>query len=90
MNPGRKQGLYRLLDKIGEAMSEDFDFTEKVRGLQMPTLIVAADADMAPPSHYVEVFNLLDGGLRGPIRWSRGCISAVGRALRQVWARYGR
>jgi len=25
---------------------------------------VAADADMAPPSHYVEVFALLDGGLR--------------------------
>ena len=54
----------RLLDKIGEAMSKDFDFTEEVRGLQMPTLIVAADADMAPPSHYAEVFTLLDGGLR--------------------------
>jgi pimeloyl-ACP methyl ester carboxylesterase len=54
----------RLLDKIGEAMSKDFDFTEEVRGLQMPTLVVAADADMAPPSHYAEVFTLLDGGLR--------------------------
>ncbi len=54
----------RLLDKIGEAMAEDFDFTEEVRSLQMPTLIVAADADMAPPSHYAEVFTLLDGGLR--------------------------
>ena len=27
-------------------------------------MIVAADADMAPPSHYVEFFKLLDGGLR--------------------------
>ena len=54
----------RLLDKIGAAMAKDFDFTEEVRGLQMPTLVVAADADMAPPSHYVEVFELLDGGLR--------------------------
>jgi pimeloyl-ACP methyl ester carboxylesterase len=54
----------QLLDKIGEAMAKDFDFTEEVRGLQVPTLIVAADADMAPPSHYVEVFELLDGGLR--------------------------
>ena len=54
----------RLLDKIGEAMAQDFDFTEDVRGLQVPTLMVAADADMAPPSHYVEVFELLDGGLR--------------------------
>jgi pimeloyl-ACP methyl ester carboxylesterase len=60
----RPEDFPRLLDKIGETMSKDFDFTEEVRGLQMPTLIVAADADMAPPSHYAEVFNLLDGGLR--------------------------
>ena len=60
----RPEDFPRLLDKIGEAMAKDFDFTEEVRGLQVPTLIVAADADMAPPSHYVEVFRLLDGGLR--------------------------
>src|SRR5205809_1471219 len=60
----RPEDFPRLLNKIGESMSKDFDFTEKVRGLQVPTLIVAADADMAPPSHYVEVFKLLDGGLR--------------------------
>ncbi len=54
----------RLLDKIGAAMAQDFDFTEEVRSLRMPTLMMAADADMAPPSHYVEVFELLDGGLR--------------------------
>jgi pimeloyl-ACP methyl ester carboxylesterase len=54
----------RLLDKIGAAMAVDFDFTEEVRGLRVPTLVVAADADMAPPSHYVEIFALLDGGLR--------------------------
>jgi len=60
----RPEDFPRLLDKIGEAMSKDFDFTEEVRGLQVPTLVVAADADMAPPSHYVEVFKLLDGGLR--------------------------
>jgi pimeloyl-ACP methyl ester carboxylesterase len=60
----RPEDFPRLLDKIGGAMSKDFDFTEDVRGLRMPTLVVAADADMAPPSHYVEVFKLLDGGLR--------------------------
>ena len=54
----------RLLDKIGAAMAKDWDFSEEVRGLQVPALIVAADADMAPPSHYTEVFQLLDGGLR--------------------------
>jgi pimeloyl-ACP methyl ester carboxylesterase len=60
----RPEDFPRLLDKIGESMSNDFDFSEEVRGLKMPTLIVAADADMAPPSHYIEVFKLLDGGLR--------------------------
>ena len=60
----RPQDFGRLLDKIGESMSKDFDYSEQVRTLKVPTLIVAADADMAPPSHYVEVFELLDGGLR--------------------------
>jgi pimeloyl-ACP methyl ester carboxylesterase len=60
----RPEDFPRLLDKIGESMAKDFDFSDEVRGLQVPTLVVAADADMAPPSHYVEVFSLLDGGLR--------------------------
>ena len=60
----RPEDFPRLLDKIGASMAEDFDFTEEVRGLQVPTLVVAADADMAPPSHYVEIFALLDGGQR--------------------------
>lgn len=60
----RPEDFPRLLDKIGETMAKDFDYTEDVRGLQVPTLVVAADADMAPPSHFVEMFNLLDGGLR--------------------------
>jgi pimeloyl-ACP methyl ester carboxylesterase len=60
----RPEDFPRLLDKIGEMMAVDFDFSDEVRSLQVPTMIVAADADMAPPSHYVEAFKLLDGGLR--------------------------
>src|SRR6202158_4168531 len=60
----RPEDFPKLLDKIGAAMAKDFDFADEVRGLQVPTLIVAADADMAPPSHYVEVFKLLGGGMR--------------------------
>ena len=60
----RPEDFGRLLDKIGESMAKDFDFAEEMRGLKVPTLIVAADADMAPPSHHVEMFKLLDGGLR--------------------------
>jgi pimeloyl-ACP methyl ester carboxylesterase len=54
----------RLLDKLGEYMAKDFDFTEEVRSLKVPTLIAGADADMAPPRHYTEMFELLGGGQR--------------------------
>ncbi|MCP2321648.1 pimeloyl-ACP methyl ester carboxylesterase [Hamadaea flava] len=60
----RPEDFPQLLDKIGAAMAKDFDFSEEVRAMRVPTLVVAADADMAPPSHYVEVFGLLDGGHR--------------------------
>ena len=60
----RPEDFGPLLDKIGESMSKDFDFSEEMSGLQVPTMLVCADADMAPPSHYVEAFKLLDGGLR--------------------------
>ena len=60
----RPEDFPRLLDKIGASMATPFDFTDDVRGLQVPTLLVAADADMAPPSHYAEAFALLDGGRR--------------------------
>ena len=60
----RPEDFPRLLDKLGESMSRDFDFSEELRAIQLPTMIVCADAEMAPPSHYVEAFKLLDGGLR--------------------------
>jgi pimeloyl-ACP methyl ester carboxylesterase len=60
----RPQDFGRLLDKIGESMAKDFDLSEELRRIQVPTMLVCADADMAPPSHYVEAFKLLDGGLR--------------------------
>ncbi|MEV4343780.1 alpha/beta hydrolase [Actinoplanes sp. NPDC049596] len=60
----RPEDFGRLLDKIGQAMAQDFDYTEDVKKIQVPVQIVAADADMCPPSHFVEVFGLLDGGKR--------------------------
>ena len=60
----RPQDFGRLLDKIGASMAGEFDYSEEVRNLRVPALIVAADADMAPPSHYVEIFKLLDGGVQ--------------------------
>ena len=60
----RPEDFGRLLDKIGASMAVPFDFRDAVRTLRVPTLVAAGDSDMAPPSHYVEVFALLDGGQR--------------------------
>jgi pimeloyl-ACP methyl ester carboxylesterase len=60
----RPEDFPRLLDKIAVGLKTPFDFTEDVRGVQVPTMFVAADADMAPPRHYVEIFELLGGGQR--------------------------
>ncbi len=60
----RPEDFPKLLDKIGASMASDFDFSEEVRGLKVPTMIACGDADMAPPSHYVDIFRLLDGGQR--------------------------
>lgn len=60
----RPEDFGALLDKIGASMAKDFDFSEELRTIQVPTMLVCADADMAPPSHYVDAFKLLDGGLR--------------------------
>jgi len=54
----------RLLKKIGEAMKQDFDFSSDIARITATTLIVAADADIFPPAHAVEMFGLLGGGKR--------------------------
>ena len=60
----RPEDFPGLLDKIGAMMQDGFDYTEELRGIEVPTMLVAADADQAPPSAVVDAFKLLDGGLR--------------------------
>ncbi|GCE17191.1 alpha/beta fold hydrolase [Dictyobacter kobayashii] len=45
-------------------MSQDYDWTEQVVALKPPTLIVTGDSDALPPTHAVEFFTLLGGGLQ--------------------------
>jgi pimeloyl-ACP methyl ester carboxylesterase len=54
----------RLLGKIGDMMKEDFDYSKELSSIKAPTMIVAGDAEMFPPSHAVEMFELLGGGKR--------------------------
>lgn len=60
----RPEDFARLLDKVGASMAPEFDYSDVVRSLLVPTLVMAADADMAPPRHFVEMFELLGGGQR--------------------------
>lgn len=54
----------RLVNNMREALSQEYDWTEQVSALKIPTLIIAGDADGLPPSHAVAFFNLLGGGLK--------------------------
>jgi len=60
----RPEDFGRLLDKMGEAMQLDFDFSTQTAGIGATTLVVAGDADIFPPAHAAEMFALLGGGQR--------------------------
>jgi pimeloyl-ACP methyl ester carboxylesterase len=51
-----------LLQKLGEFMKKDYDFSDAVRSVKAPTLVVAGDADIFPPKYAVRTFELLGGG----------------------------
>jgi pimeloyl-ACP methyl ester carboxylesterase len=53
-----------LVTQLTDLLKLDYDWTEEVRALTTPTLIVAGDADGLPPRHAVEFFELLGGGQR--------------------------
>ena len=60
----KPENFPKLLDKIGAFMKQDFDYTREIAKVKATTLVVAADADIFPPSHAVELFGLLGGGQR--------------------------
>lgn len=53
-----------LLRKIGEMESRDFDWSEQVKKLPSPTMIVFADADAIRPEHMIAFYKALGGGQR--------------------------
>jgi pimeloyl-ACP methyl ester carboxylesterase len=60
----RVEDFPKLLDRMGALLSQDYDFSKDIAGITSPTLVVAGDSDITRPSHAVEIFNLLGGGLR--------------------------
>jgi len=64
----------RLCDKMGEMMRREYDYSEGVKQLPMPVLIIAGDADGFPPAHAAAFFALLGGGQRDG-SWDRSGVT---------------
>ena len=60
----RPQDFPRLLDRMGELMRTPYDWSEDVKKLQMPVMLIYGDADMIRPEHIVRSYQLLGGGLK--------------------------
>ena len=58
------ENFAHLLDKVGDLLRQEYDWTDEVAGLTMPTMLVYGDADSTPPAHAAEFFALLGGGQR--------------------------
>ena len=66
----RPEDFPRLLDRMGELMRKPYDYSEDVKKLQMPVMLIYGDADMVRPEHIVSFYQLLGGGLRDA-GWTR-------------------
>jgi pimeloyl-ACP methyl ester carboxylesterase len=53
-----------LLDKTGELLRRDYDWSAEIARISAPAMLVYADADAVRPAHIVEFYALLGGGLR--------------------------
>ncbi len=64
----------KLLDRMGELMRTPYDWSEDVKNLKMPVMLVFGDGDMYRPEHIVKFYQLLGGGLRDA-GWQRENLS---------------
>lgn len=60
----RPEDFPRLLDQMGAYMREAYDWSEDVKQLAGPVLLVYGDSDMFRPEHIVRFYQLLGGGLK--------------------------
>jgi len=70
----------RLLDRMGEYMRRPYDWSEEVKKLSMPVMLVYGDADMVRPEHIVQFYQLLGGGLKDA-GWQREHMSRARLAI---------
>ncbi len=56
-----------LVWKLKELDTTDFDWSEGVRGITAPVLIIVGDSDVVRLEHVVELFRMLGGGVMGDL-----------------------
>jgi pimeloyl-ACP methyl ester carboxylesterase len=62
--PPHPEDFPKLLDRMGEYMRQSFDFSEDVKKLRMPVMLVFGDSDMFTTPHIAEFYNLLGGNVQ--------------------------
>lgn len=51
-----------LVEKTGQLLRQDYDWSAQLAALKIPTLLAFGDADSVRPAHIIEMFQLLGGG----------------------------
>lgn len=69
-----------LLAKLGQMIRQDYDWSQDVKMITAPTMIVAGDADGFPPAHAAQFFELLGGG-QGDAGWDGSGMSNARLAI---------
>lgn len=64
-NPG---DFPRLVEKLKQLDLTHFDWTEQVRGITAPVLLIVGDSDIVQLEYAVELFKLLGGGVVGDMQ----------------------
>lgn len=54
----------KLLDRMGEWLRRPYDWSEDVKNLTMPVMLIYGDGDAYRPEHIVKFYQLLGGGLK--------------------------
>ena len=60
----RPEDFPKLLDAMGTYMKKPYDWSEDVKTLRMPVMLIYGDADMITLDHIVSFYHLLGGGLK--------------------------
>jgi len=58
----RPDDFPRLLDKMGNLMSQGYDWSDEISAMKTPAMLIIGDHDAIPPSHMVRFYELLGGG----------------------------